>query len=135
STGNLQYFKYNGTSFSLTIGSLISGPPVTLASISPARVAVGSMVTLTGTGLNASNSVVFTTNSGTTIDVAPSAATPTSLTVAVPPNTVTGPIFVRNGSQASASVVLEVTAASGAQLQTPITVNAAATATGTDIYV
>src|SRR5262249_28582787 len=65
----------------------------------------------------------------------PSASTSTTLAASVPANAITGPVFVRNGSQTSTSLILEVTAASGAPLQTSITVGTSATVTGADIYV
>jgi hypothetical protein len=133
-TGNLQLLKSDGTPFALTIDSLVTGSPVALTSISPTRVAVGSSVNLAGTSFSAGDSVVFTTPSGT-VDVTPGAATSTTLTASVPANAITGPVFVRNGSQASASLILEVTAGSGAPMQTSITVGASATVTGADIYV
>jgi hypothetical protein len=133
-TGNLQFFKSDGTPFALTIDSLITETPVSLTSVSPTRVAVGSSVNLTGTGFSAGDAIVFTTGSGT-VDVMPGASTSTTLTALVPANAITGPVFVRSGSQTSASLILEVTATSGVPLQTSITVGTSATVTGADIYV
>ena len=134
SNGNLQFFKSDGTQFSLTVTSTISGAPVSLTSISPTAAAVGSTVTLTGTGFSASNTVVFTAAGGT-VEVAPSAASTTTLTVTVPANAITGPVFVKNGSQTSASVILQVTPAGGGSTQTPVVVSASTTTSGTDIFV
>jgi hypothetical protein len=61
--------------------------PLVLSSIAPGRAAVGSPLTLTGTGFSSiasNNTVVFTSASGTVNGPTPSAASLTSLTVTVP---------------------------------------------------
>lgn len=132
--GTLQFVNTDGTSYALTINNLIGGPPVSLASISPAKAAVGSSVSLTGAGMNSSNVVVFTSASGT-VNANPSTATSTSLNVTVPGTAITGPVFVRNGQQVSSSKILEITTASGIQIKSAVTVPAAGTVSGADIYV
>jgi hypothetical protein len=84
--------------------------------------------------MSSNNIVVFTTSFGT-IGVTPRAATSTSLTATLPPNAITGPVFVVNGSQQSASVILQVTGSAGLPQMTTFNVAAGANTTGTDIYV
>jgi hypothetical protein len=133
-SGILQFANIDGTPYLLTINDLIAGPPVTLASIAPSKAALGSAVTLTGTGMSSGNVVVFTSGSGT-VSANPTAATSTSLTVTVPATAITGPVYVQNGSQISATVVLEVTTAFGGAIKTAVTVGTSATVSGADIYV
>jgi hypothetical protein len=132
--GTLQFVKTDGSSYSLTINNLIGALGVSLASITPAKAAVGSAISLTGTGMSPGNVVVFTGASGT-VSANPSAATSTSLTVTVPSTAITGPVFVQNGPQVTATRILEVTSASGTQIQSPITIGAAAKVSGGNIYV
>ena len=134
SNGNLLFINSDSSPLMLSTTSLTTEPAASLTSISPSRAAVNSTVTLTGAGFSASNSVVFTTSSGT-VDVKPDTAASTTLTAPVPANAITGPVFVRSGSQASASLILEVLAASGSQIQTSINVGASVTTTGADIFV
>ena len=134
SNGNLLFINSDSSPLMLSTRSLITEPAASLTSVSPSRAAVNSTVTLTGAGFSASNSVVFTTSSGT-VDVRPDTAASTTLTAPVPANAITGPVFVRSGSQASASLILEVLAASGSQIQTSINVGASVTTTGADIFV
>ena len=110
---------------------------ITLDSVSPSSVARGATLTLTGSGFSAtasSNTVVFTTASGTT-DQTPATATSTSLTAVVPSTAISGPVLVQSGSVSSSSQVLEVTASSSALVQSSVTVTAGQTTTGVDIYV
>jgi hypothetical protein len=132
--GTLQFVNTDGTTYGLTINNLIGGTPVALTSISPAKAALGASITLTGTGMNSSDVVVFTSASGT-VNANPSGATSTTLNVSVPSTAITGPVFVRNGPQSSSSKVLEVTSASGTQIKSAITVPPAGKASGGDIYV
>jgi hypothetical protein len=133
--GTLQFVTPVGVPYPLTINNLIAPPPVVaLTSISPARAALGSTITLTGAGMSFSDAIVFTSASST-VNAAPSGATATSLTVAVPSNAITGPVYVQNGSQATASQVLEIVAPSGLPIQTSVSVGVAATVSGVDIYV
>jgi hypothetical protein len=133
-SGNLQFYSSGGSALPLTVNSTIAAAPVVLTSVSPTTAAQGASVTLTGTGFTSASTVVFTTSSGTAT-VTPSAQTSTSLTAAVPGNGITGPVFVQNGASSSSTVILQVTALSGAQIQTALSVGAGATVQGADIYV
>jgi hypothetical protein len=133
-SGTLTFVKPDSTAFPLNTINLIAGPPVTLTSIAPSTVAAGGTVTLTGTNMSSSDVVIFTTSLGT-LGVTPSGATLTSLTATVPPNTISGPVFVLNGLQQSASVILQVTASNGSPQISAFNVVAGANTAGTDIYV
>ena len=133
-SGNLQFFKSDSTALGLTVNSTISAAPVTLTSISPTTAAVGSSVTVTGTGFTANTQVVFTGSSGP-VPVTPTAQTSTSLTATVPATAITGPVIVQNGPASSSALILTVTAAGGAPLTTSVSVGASASLTGVDIYV
>jgi hypothetical protein len=114
------------------------GSPVSLTSVSPTRAAVGSTITLTGSGFSttaASNSVVFTRASGT-VSVPAATATSTTLTVAVPTDAITGPVIVQSGGQSSSAVILEVIASPITLLPGGVvTVAGGATTSGVDLYV
>jgi hypothetical protein len=133
-SGTLTLVKPDGTPFRVGTNNLIAEPPVTLTSIAPSTVAQAGTVVLTGTKMSSSNIVVFTTSFGT-VSVTPSATTSTTLTATVPPNAITGPVFVLNGSQQSASVILEVTGSAGLPQLTTVSVAPGANTAGTDIYV
>jgi hypothetical protein len=133
-SGIVQFVKNDGTAFPLSVRSTISGPPVTLTSISPANPAVGQGVTLTGTNFASGQTVVFTTASGT-IDVVPVIVSSTNMTATVPSNAITGPVFVRNGAQVSASFVIQIASTTGTSVPSTVTVNTSSTVTGADIYV
>jgi len=112
--------------------------PLSLTSISPTRAAVGSTLTLTGSGFNSTpglNTVLFTSASGY-VFVPANTATPTTLTVTIPPTAITGPVVVQTGGQISAPQILEVLATSTSSLPaSTVTVNASSMTTGVDIYV
>jgi hypothetical protein len=112
--------------------------PLVLSSISPTRIAIGSMLTLSGSGFSsnaASNTLVFTGASGT-ISAAAATSTSNSLTVPVPAGAITGPVFVQTAGQTSASKILEVMATSTSLLPaSAFTVDAGSTTSGMDIYV
>jgi hypothetical protein len=133
-SGNLQFYTSGGATFPLTLNSTINAAPITLTSIAPTTAAQGAAVMLTGSGFTGSTTVVFTTSAGAAT-VTPSAQTSTTLTATVPSNAITGPVFVQNGASSSSTVILQVTAAGGAQIQTAVSVGAGANATGADIYV
>jgi hypothetical protein len=132
--GTLTFMQPNATPFHLGTNNLIPEPPVTLTSIAPSTVAQAGTVVLTGTNMGSSNIVVFTTSFGM-VSVTPSATTSTSLTATLPPNAITGPVFVLNGSQQSAPVILQVTGADGLPQLTTVNVASGANTAGTDIYV
>lgn len=131
--GTLSFVRPSGQPLSLNLASTITGP-VTLTSIVPTAAAVGTTITLTGTGFTSSSIVNFTSASGTTPVVA-SSETSTSLIAVVPSNAVTGPVFVSNGSQSSAPIVVQVMSANGNATATTVTVSAGTTTSGTDIFV
>ena len=112
--------------------------PLALTSISPTRAAVGSTLTLNGSGFNStpsSNTVLFTGASGN-VFVPASTATPTTLTVTIPSTAITGPVVVQTGGQISAPQILEVLATQTSLLPpSTVTVNTSSTTAGVDIYV
>lgn len=112
--------------------------PLTLSSASPARLALGATLTLTGTGFSPvaeNNTIIFTGASGI-ISRPANTATSTSLTVAVPNGAITGTVAVKVGAQTSASKVLEILATATSLLPAAVvTVNSAAATSGVDIYV
>jgi hypothetical protein len=96
----------------------------------------GGILTITGTGFSAtaaSNTVFFTSTSGT-VSATPTVATTTTLTVTVPTTAISGPVYVSTGSRFSSSVVLEVYSPTSTLLTSTITV-AASQNTLADIYV
>jgi hypothetical protein len=133
-SGTLTFVEPDGTPFRLGMNNLIPAPPVTLTSIAPSTVAPAGTVVLTGTNMGSSNIVVFTTSFGT-VSVTPSASTSTSLTATLPPDAITGPVFVLNGSQQSASVILQVTGSAGLPQLTTVNVAPGTNTAGSDIYV
>ena len=73
--------------------------PFAIQSISPASGEVGTLVTLTGSGFDANaiaNQLVFRGIDNTTVAAAPVSATPTTITVKVPPLADSGPIALTN---------------------------------------
>jgi len=111
--------------------------PLTLSSVSPSRAAVGSTLTLTGSGFspNGGNTVVFASASGT-VTAAAGNATATSLTVVVPGGAITGPVAVQTGGQTSSSQIVEIISTSTSLPPTgAFTVDPASTTEGVDIYV
>ena len=110
---------------------------ITLDSVTPTTVSRGGTLTLDGSGFSetpTSNTIVFSTASGTT-SVAADSATPTTLTATVPSDAVSGPLHVEIGSTSSGSEIVEVTASGTELLQTTVTVTGGQTTTGVDIYV
>ena len=110
---------------------------ITLDSLSPATIARAGTLTMNGGGFNltsASNTVVFTTASGTT-SVAADTATATTLTVTVPPTAISGPVLVQSGGVSSAAQILTVTASATELVQSSVVVASGQTTTGVDIYV
>jgi hypothetical protein len=118
-------------------GGITALTPLTITSLSPASIARGATLTITGLGFSptaASNTVYFTTATTTTSVVA-STATATSLTVVVPSTAISGPVYVGVGSRVTNSSVLQVSATS-TTLATPASVTVSAShATTADIYV
>lgn len=112
--------------------------PLTLTSVAPTRVAVNTAVVLSGTGFSttASNVTVLFTSASGTVSATATTSTATSVTATVPASAITGPVRVQTGGQTSGAVILQVMA-SATDLLPPatVTVGAAATTTGVDIYV
>jgi hypothetical protein len=106
--------------------------------MSPGKAAIGATLTFQGSGFSpaaATNTIVFTGATGS-VSIPAATATSTTLTVAVPPGAITGPVFVQTGGQSSAIRILEVLATSTSLLPaSTVNVAAAAKATGVDIYV
>jgi hypothetical protein len=115
----------------------VSGPPV-LTSVSPGRVAIGTTLTLAGSGFDsaaANDAIIFTGASGG-VPAAAASATSNSLTVLVPPGAITGPVAVQSAGQMSGTQLLEVVATSTSLLPASVVVvTANATTNGADIYV
>ncbi len=110
---------------------------ITLDSVTPTTVSRGGTLTLDGSGFSeppTSNTVVFSTASGTT-SVAADSATPMTLTATVPSDAISGPVHVEIGSTSSGSEILEVTASGTELVQSTVTVTSGQTTTGVDIYV
>ncbi len=110
---------------------------ITLDSVSPASVARGATLTLTGSGFSAtasSNSIVFTTASGTTTETSATATT-TMLTAVVPSTAISGQVLVQIGGTSSSSQILEITASESTLVETSVSVSAGQTTSGVDIYV
>ncbi len=110
---------------------------LTLNSISPASVVRGQTLTLNGAGFNltpSSNSVVFTTASGTTGQT-PATATPTSMTAVVPPTAISGPVLIQTGGTSSGTQIVEITASASVLVESIVSVSAGQVTTGVDIYV
>jgi IPT/TIG domain-containing protein len=85
-------------------------PPVTVSSLSPSTAPRGSAITINGAGFDltaANNTVVFTTATAA-VAVPAAVSTPTYLTVTIPSNAVTGPVFFTTGGRFSNSVTLTV---------------------------
>jgi hypothetical protein len=130
----------------VTAGGLAPGitftPPtpnasLTLTAASPATVARGAMLTLTGTGFStaaANNTVVFAGAAGT-VSAPAALATTTSLMVTVPATAISGPVLVQTGGKSSQSIIVEITATAAALAQNNVTVTGGATTNGVDIYV
>ena len=80
-------------------------PPVSIGDVSPHEAPLGALVTLTGTGYDASpgaqNKVYFSTSSGFADYVLGTQVTPTSMVVEVPADAVSGPIKVAVGAEES----------------------------------
>jgi hypothetical protein len=113
--------------------------PLSLTSVSPAKVAIGGTLTLNGTGFSTTpsdNTVIFTSAAGTT-GVAASTATFTSVTVTVPASAISGPVQVRKGGETTnaTNTIIDVTASSSTLLQTAVNVGAGQTVSNLDIYV
>jgi hypothetical protein len=124
----------SGTGFTPPGGS----GPVTLTSVSPTRAAIGTTITLAGSGFNstpANNVVIFSAATGTVQGTA-STASSTSLAVTIPNGAITGPMLVQANGQTSTSVIVEILATTTSLLPgSTVTVNGSATTTGVDIYV
>jgi len=124
----------SGTGFTPPGGS----GPVTLTSVSPTRAAIGTTITLTGSGFNstpANNLVIFSAATGT-VQAAASTASSTSLTVTIPNGAITGPMLVQANGQTSTAVIVEILATTTSLLPgSTVTVNGSATTAGVDIYV
>ena len=111
-------------------------PPLAMTAITPSPVALGSAVTIAGSGFGATtaaNTVMFSTATGS-VAVTPTAASTTSLTVTVPATAITGPVYVTTGVRFSNSIVLSVTATLITTITSNVTVNASKN-TIADIYV
>jgi RHS repeat-associated protein len=91
----------NGLSASSSTAFVVTVPPPTITSFSPASGPVGTVVSVTGTNFSTTASANIVKFNGTTASV--TASTTTSLTTAVPAGTTAGPITVTVGGQTAAS--------------------------------
>jgi len=105
-----------GTGTSATNFDVTPSPTPTITSFTPATGAVGSTVTITGTGFTGTTGVTFNGVAATTFN----AASDTSLTVTVPTGATTGDIVVTTPGGTATSA-------------TPFTVSASGTGHATDV--
>jgi hypothetical protein len=111
-------------------------PPLTITTVTPSTVSPGQTLTITGTGFSttpAANTVVFTTATGSS-SLQPATAAANLLTVTVPADAITGPVYVASSGRFSNSAILSVTANSTTLITSNVTVNANRN-TAADIYV
>lgn len=112
-------------------------PPLTITTVTPSPVSPGQTLTITGAGFSATpteNTVGFTAATGST-GVQSVTAAANTLTVNVPPNAITGPVYVTStGGRFSNSVILSVTANSTTLITSNVTVSPNQN-TAADIYV
>lgn len=110
--------------------------PLTITTLTPSTAVLQATISVIGTGFNttaASNTVVFTSATGSVTATA-ATATATTLTVVVPATAISGPVYVTTGGRFSNSAVLAVNATSSTTVTSSVTVTASQN-TIADIYV
>ena len=100
-TAKVSVTTVDGTA--LSPNTLLVTQPPRATGFSPNPAPVGALLTITGTNLTGATLVTFSGVGAVT--VVPTDITLTSLKVVVPPDAVTGPVTVTNGSQSSTSTV------------------------------